>query len=328
MDVDKCNSDSDDDRDLDAFLGLPSKKSKYNPHVCSSALRGEDIPHTLDLKCRTAKLCVLRGICYYFNFAGKLYGTRPEFTRALNARSIMSNVVPMMTTKEEFPYCIWHPEVGSEATYRAVANKYPAMKYLVGRACSVAGELNLLPEVHISEEAHDNGHMDIFNMIISERTTYSVMNDYTRSLRTPKPANLNGDTTVRSWLEIKHKHEDEPAQGYDWWAASKGRYFNITEDMSIDISDSSLRDFSSGCGSFDTPATALPFSFFSVTCLPAFLACSDSSLIEPTPESDPTNDSGDGGLRTLLMCLITTRSQRLLHPLVAFLYSRVITRRS
>ncbi|KAJ5494690.1 hypothetical protein N7463_010777 [Penicillium fimorum] len=108
---------------------------------------------------------------------------------------------------EEFPYCIWHPDTASEATYRELAKRYPHMKYLVGRACAVAGctylfhELDLLPECHIAEEARKSGHMAIFDTIMKAGTKYNAMDDYTKEISTPVPGNLNGDTAVRSYLD-------------------------------------------------------------------------------------------------------------------------------
>jgi hypothetical protein len=199
--------------------GGRSPVSLYNAEVCIAALRGEKLPEADDLDYSTHKLCVIRGIRYHPGFATLLHGTNSEFTHALNARSIMSNEIPEMNA-DELPYCIWYPEVASEATYRELARRYPSMKYLVGRSCAVAGyvnlfhELNLLPEVHIAEEAYDNGQWAIFHSIISSDATYSAMDDYARTLETPHPADLNGDTAVRSWLEIKHKHEKEPYDGF------------------------------------------------------------------------------------------------------------------
>jgi len=218
-----------------------SLPSLYNPEVCIAALRGVKVPEPEDLDYSTHKLCVIRGIRYHPGFATLLHGTNIEFTHALNARRIMSNDIPEMED-DELPYCIWYPEIASEATYRELARRYPSMKYLVGRSCAVAGyvklfqELNLLPEVHIAEEAWDNGHWAILQSIISSDidVTYSAMDDYTRELRAPRLACLNGDTAVRSWLEIKHKHEKEPFDGFESLAGYKGRYFNITGDMSID----------------------------------------------------------------------------------------------
>lgn len=81
----------------------------------------------------------------------------------------------------------------------------------VGRACAVAGyvnlykELVLLPDVHIAEEARDNGCTEIYDLIMAQDVKYDVMNDYNRTvnLENPRQANLNGDTAVRLLLEIK-----------------------------------------------------------------------------------------------------------------------------
>lgn len=155
---------------------------------------------------------------------------------------------------EEFPYCIWHPEVASEATYRELARRYRQMVYQVGRACAVAGytdlylALDILPEVHIAEEARESGSKAIFDAIMSSPVKYSVMDDYIRSvdIEHPRPAHLNGDTAVRWMLEIKQDYSNpinvtdnnendlieiggDP--GYD------KTIFNITEDMGIDEYD-------------------------------------------------------------------------------------------
>lgn len=178
-------------------------------------------------------LCVLHGIRHHHGFAAELLPRSSEqdtvFVRALHARAIMSNVVPDISAAEEFPYCIWYPDTASENTYRQLARRYPQMRYQVGRACAVAGykdlysELDLLPDVAISEEARDSvmrsrrhrvddghsssGSQDIFDQIVRQPVRWQVMNDYTRSvdLDCPKPASygLNGDTSVLSILELK-----------------------------------------------------------------------------------------------------------------------------
>lgn len=223
---------------------------EYNADDCLASIRGERLPHAMGLS--LTRLCVVRGIRYHHGFAQELRGTSDEFTRALNARSIMSNIVPDMNPDrpEEFPYCIWHPDVASEATYRDLARRFPQMAYHVGRACAVAGytdlylELEILPEVHIAEEARECGSNAIFDAIMANPIKYTVMDDYTRSVDTanPRPASLNGDTAVRSSLEIKQKYreplltddnEDDfcllpSLPGYD------KTLFNITEDMGID----------------------------------------------------------------------------------------------
>lgn len=169
-----------------------------------------------------------------------------------------------MSDPGHVPYCIWHSDVASESTYRALVQRFPCMRYQVARACAVAGYLDLyrelddvLPEVHVAEEARDNGSLDIFHDIMAQPVRYSVMDDYHRTVKIDSPTVecLNGDTAVRSTLERKRKikmplilgdnffdddgnmdnsADDEDAviiQGF-----SPG-YFNITEDGNIDTYD-------------------------------------------------------------------------------------------
>lgn len=217
--------------------------SEYDAAECTAAIRGAKIPLNLGLK--VARLCTIRGIRYHPNFATELYSLSEhlEFTRALNARCIMSDDVPDMQNSENFPYCIWHPEVASEDTYRELVGRYPQMRYHVGRACAVAGynelyhELNLLPDVSIAEEARENKEsgQQIFESIMSQPQRYAVMNDYTCSVNLDTPhggAFLNGDTAVRSLLDIKQTHVGEDAWDKD--THDESGYFNITEDWCID----------------------------------------------------------------------------------------------
>jgi len=94
----------------------------------------------------------------------------------------MSDIIPEMKEADEFPYCIWYPDVASEDTYRQLVERYPQLRYLVGRACAVAGytqlyhELDLLPEVSIAEEARENGATAVFNHIMASTTKYAVLN--------------------------------------------------------------------------------------------------------------------------------------------------------
>ncbi|KAI9778947.1 MAG: hypothetical protein M1816_003795 [Peltula sp. TS41687] len=217
---------------------------KYNARDCLLAIRGEQIPQGLGLP--VTRLCVIRGIRYHPGFARELHGLLPEFTRALNARSIMSDQVPEMKEPDEFPYCIWHPETATEATYRELAHRYPQMKYQVGRACAVAGyldlynELGLLPEVHVAGEARDNGNLAIFDAIMAASTKYAVMNDYTRTVDMDQPAvaHLNGDTAVRSYLDIRQRHtKPDPGSLNHFSLGYKTHYFDITEDHRIDEAD-------------------------------------------------------------------------------------------
>ncbi|PLB51184.1 hypothetical protein P170DRAFT_406883 [Aspergillus steynii IBT 23096] len=214
------------------FKGI--KKQFYDEEDCLLATRGQKIPQGLALTIN--QLCVVRGIRYHPGFATELYGVRPQFTRALNARSIMSNAIPEMTEPEDFPYCIWYPETATEATYRELVARYPQMKYLVGRACAVAGyyklfkELDLLPESHIAEEARDNKQWAIFDDIMAENVRFNAMDDYTRTVyEKPVVGYMNGDTAVRSYLEVKTKFK-KPADERNFEAGRRSSYFDITED--------------------------------------------------------------------------------------------------
>ncbi|KZF19540.1 MATE efflux family protein [Xylona heveae TC161] len=217
----------------------------WNLEDWRSAIHGKQVPCALGRP--TPRYCVIRGIRYNPGFAKELHGVLPEFTRALNARSIMSNSIPDMNHPDDFPYCIWHPEVATEATYRELAHRYPQLKYHVGRACAVAGyvdlykELDILPEVHIAEEARSNGHSAIFDMVMANDTIYNVMNDYNRTvdIDSPSPGRLNCDTAVRSLLEIKKKVKRPDLDIFDFGEEEDHDFsdfenFNITEDWNID----------------------------------------------------------------------------------------------
>ncbi|PGH26848.1 hypothetical protein AJ80_01429 [Polytolypa hystricis UAMH7299] len=218
----------------------------YHAEECAAAIRGEKVPYCLGHL--VARLCVLRGIRYHAGFATEFrdLSDHPEFSRALNARSIMSNDIPNMTSPEEFPYCIWHPDVATEETYRELARGYPQMRYHVGRACAVAGyldlyrELDLLPDVSIAEEARDNqkNGETIFNKIMSQPVK-SVNPDQPRRV-----AGLNGDTAVRSLLDIKQRFTEPMKMLGQFWESTldENHYFNITEDCAIDEYDSETPD--------------------------------------------------------------------------------------
>ncbi|UQC83948.1 uncharacterized protein CLUP02_09444 [Colletotrichum lupini] len=103
-----------------------------------------------------------------------------RYAGARNARLIMSNMIPDMAYQAVVPYCIWHPDVATEETYRKLYYRYPEMRYHIGRACAVAGygelynALDLLPDVSIAEEARDNGKLDIFEHIMSQAELISM----------------------------------------------------------------------------------------------------------------------------------------------------------
>lgn len=225
---------------------------------CVAAMRGERVP--LALGSPLIQFCLIRGIRYHPNFADDVRHATPALSRAWNARRIMSNEIPDIANPEHAPYCIWHPDVASESTYRSLAQRYPHMRYQVARACAVAGytdlyrELDVLPEVHVAEEARDNGNLVLFGDIMAAPARYSVMNDYDRTVNAdnPRVAFLNGDTAVRSTLERKRKVELPIVDNVleEWGAGDssddeavivmqlfKPGYFNITEDGHIDTYD-------------------------------------------------------------------------------------------
>jgi hypothetical protein len=227
---------------------------EFNRDECLAAMRGQQIPKALGLQ--LSRLCTIRGIRYHPDFGHELRGVSPEFTRALNAQSIINNLIPdlQLSHPEEIPYCIWYPRTASEATYRELVRRYPYMAYQVGRSCAVAGyidlyrELDILPEVHIAEEARECGQMTLFNEIMAALVRYNVMNDYTRSIQSDSPptANLNGDTAPCWSLDIKQElthatpsfevfsdDKDEDVF-YPFGDGVDKNTFNITEDMNID----------------------------------------------------------------------------------------------
>lgn len=210
------------------------------------ALRGTRLTRTCNSDQTWMSACVIHGIRHNHGFAMSetvrnfcLDSDDRAFARARNARLIMSNIVPDMMSGDEKPYCIWYPDVASEETYRVLLTRYPDMLYLVGRACAVAGyadlysELGLLPEVSIAEEARDNssnnGSKIIFDNIMLQPVCYAILDDYARSINSGNPlspAFMNGDTAVRSSLDVRLGLKD-----YKEWGK---HYFNIAEDFNVD----------------------------------------------------------------------------------------------
>lgn len=181
----------------------------------------------------------------------------PEFTRALNARDIMSGIIPEIKESEEIPYCIWHPDVLNEDTLRALVQRYPHLVYHAARACAVAGyvnlykELDILPEVHIAEEASyasaerkNKGSEAIYQLIMSQPVKFAVMNDYTRTvdISNPRTVSINGDTAVYLSLVARQVHYKPIKRTVDYLPIDEEsykttHYFNITEDWGLDDHD-------------------------------------------------------------------------------------------
>lgn len=240
------------------------------------ALRGKTVPKSLGR--RVTRLCVIRGIRYHEQFAEhpdleQMRQYVPEISRALNARAIMSNKIPSMPEVRDRPYCIWHPEVASQDTYRKLWQQYPDMSYQVARACAIANyvelylEMDLLSDVSVAEEARASGSLEIFEAIMKNPVRYRIMNDYTKeiTLQYPEPACLNNDTALVTSLDIKKRirrprgMEEEPvfekvetseeaealgvsfSDDEDYLVSIPGfdeKIFNITEDMNVGEVDS------------------------------------------------------------------------------------------
>lgn len=239
---DHTNSPEDFAKRIRTFL--------WNKDACRKAIQGEEIPQALGLP--ITRLCVVRGIRYHDGYGKELYDVLPIFARALNARSIMSGRIPEIMSEEETPYCIWYPQIASEVTYRRLVQAHPHMTSQVGRACAVAGyldlymELDILPEVHIAEEARECGSMEIYDTIMSKSVRYDIMNDYTCTVAsTPVPgACLNGDTAVYPSLRRRQSlpfdgpwqdEPDDPNSSFTYHPGYDRLVFNITEDQGIDL---------------------------------------------------------------------------------------------
>jgi hypothetical protein len=186
--------------------------------ACCAAIRGERVPS--DLSTDVMRASLVRGIRLHYAFAtsnrmSELAASDAQFTRARNARLIMSNEVPAVMAPSEQPYCIWYPDFATEETYRSLAQRHPQMRYQVGRACAAAGyhalyrELDLLPDVSIAEEARESGTEGgrlIYESIMRQPCRHAVMDDYSLRIETENPRSpvfLNGDTEVRWRLEYR-----------------------------------------------------------------------------------------------------------------------------
>lgn len=226
----------------------------WKDNYLSSVMRGNKFScHSEEhMDSMTAHSCTVYAIRHHLKVAksaevarlcNNVHFTSGLFTRARNARLIMSNVIPDMQTADSKPYCIWYPDVADESTYRELARRYPDMRYHIGRACAVAGysalyhELKLLPDVSIAEEARDNrGEADaIFQSIASHSTRYIVMDDYTRTVNLENPEctpYLNGDTAVISTLSYAWGYKTVKTMNTTY-----EHYFDIQEDECVGIKD-------------------------------------------------------------------------------------------
>ncbi|OLN86685.1 hypothetical protein CCHL11_03870 [Colletotrichum chlorophyti] len=219
---------------------MPSEKTRYQSpedeeDILLAAFNGEKLPQSIRWLDKAKDYCIFATSPEVNKLCSKEGATSKLFARARNVRLIMSNIIPDMADDEK-SYCIWYPDTATEVTYRALAQRYPGMRYHVGRACAVAGysdlynELQLLPDISIAEEAQDNAESGavIFESLVGQDTRYAVIDDYTRivSLTNPKSGvYLNGDTAIRSSLSVARDFKDN--------ISNREHYFDIQEDRFI-----------------------------------------------------------------------------------------------
>ncbi|OIW29065.1 hypothetical protein CONLIGDRAFT_406904 [Coniochaeta ligniaria NRRL 30616] len=232
-----------------------SKRAEESLRQHLAAIRGEEVPSSIDERDLRTLRCLVRGIRCHDDFAIKVArqdgaASFPAIIkRAINARAIMSNRVPPDMGKEEeeeVPYCFWHPDIPTEETLRELLARYPgsaAMRYKVGRACAAAGftalfrELDILPDVAIAEEALDAADKgrEIYEFIVAQPVRYAVMDDYNLVVRRDPVAGacLNGDTCVRSTLEKRQSIIDS-VYGHEVSVLDRP-LLDITEDWRVDV---------------------------------------------------------------------------------------------
>ncbi|KAF3392436.1 hypothetical protein F1880_008907 [Penicillium rolfsii] len=187
--------------DLPIHIGK-KQPVEYDLDQCIAAMKGNKVPP--DLTSLWHRRTVIHGIRDSLQFATSPAITElcsgddsqfHQFSRARNARPIMSNIIPDMQDSSTEPYCIWYPEPASEETDRELARQYPSMRYQVGRACAAAcytdlyKELDLLPDKSIAEEARNAAEdAEIYKIIMSAPQRWAT------------PAFLNGNMKPRRAL--------------------------------------------------------------------------------------------------------------------------------
>ncbi|KAJ6190184.1 hypothetical protein N7519_000205 [Penicillium mononematosum] len=90
----------------------------------------------------------------------------------------------------------WEPSLSDVATYdyrmASGMSTCDHMKYVVGRACAVAGytdlfhELDHLPDYHIAEEARESRYVATYDAIMKAAVKHNAMDDCTRAGRNSK----------------------------------------------------------------------------------------------------------------------------------------------
>lgn len=124
-------------------ISSDSAEDLEEERVCLAAIQGKSLPAPAQLEEYFPPRAAVHGICYHEDFAKSpavqsACANQPMLARARNARLIMSNEIPDMQGQTEVvPYCIWHPQVAAEGTYRELALRYPgyALPGWLGLCC-------------------------------------------------------------------------------------------------------------------------------------------------------------------------------------------------
>ncbi|KAJ5787498.1 hypothetical protein N7457_002488 [Penicillium paradoxum] len=197
---------------------------KYDAEDCKDAIHGRLLPKSFDHWVH--QLCIVCGIRCHYCFAQELRGVTPEFTRALNARDIMSGIIPTISALDEAPYCILHPDVSSEDALRALVHRYPYMIYHAVHVAEQAG--------HASIQKTSKGSQEIYWHMLSHPAKFAVINDYKRTVDFGERSNHTFEWRYCSRSKYSASQSIR-ADKRPW--ISNWIYFNITEDFGIDDYD-------------------------------------------------------------------------------------------
>ncbi|KAL9565392.1 hypothetical protein ACKAV7_010481 [Fusarium commune] len=195
------------------------------------AIRGDGVPRLLED--RDSRAALIRGIRLHYHLAmsepvRRLSSSMPQVARARNARRIMSNGIPERMTAEEQPYCIWHPDMATEDTYRSLASKFPDMRYQVGRACAAAGITrwsndDLLPCIE------EDMHLSLEDQELGERHG-TLTDEEAKLLYSPLPRDL---PTVKKTLLTQMAAHDGNIERYAQLANSGRTLTQLDQDCVI-----------------------------------------------------------------------------------------------
>lgn len=162
--------------------------------------------------------CINHGIMESLDFAKWCKQNIPKKEKSIHAKIsekfIMNNMLDYVLDNI---YCIWYPEIASEKTYEELYTKYPKFKYIIGRACIIAGytnlykKLDLLPDATIYYEIINSDKKDFVHLMENRDNFYAILNDSFRSYEDSSPEIINisdiGDELeVICYKDIYHEY--------------------------------------------------------------------------------------------------------------------------